>query len=151
MLHESRTLWPFSRYMWEQTFPEMRIFWLWVVLLTVHRHIWAQVPGRAVVGAWSFCWGSLSVYQMKVIWHMMQKERHCGGQGLKKQAELLLPAAQQGEQLNFPTLASGSPVDFHLLDHFCHMCSLLSPHTDTCCGHTQCFKSRLRWFFDLPC
>lgn len=78
---------------------------------------------------------------------MVQQDRYCGGQGHKERAELLLPAAQQGEQLGFTTLASESPVDFHLLDLFCHIRSFPSPHADTCYGYSQCFKSRQRWFW----
>ena len=56
----------------------------------------------------------------------MQQESYCGGQRRKERAELL-PAAQQREQLNFPAPASGSAVEFHLLNHFCHIRSLPSP------------------------
>lgn len=38
----------------------------------------------------------------------------------EERAGLFLPAIQQGEQLNFAALPSGSPVDFRLLDCFCH-------------------------------
>lgn len=109
MLPESSILWPFSRHTWAKCSLKGEFAACLSCCLQTHPGTSAQQGGACEASPR----GSLSGCQkLRAVWPTVQQESYHGSQGPEERAGLLLPATQQGEQLNFAALPSGSPVDF---------------------------------------